>query len=83
MIPIIKGLSMVPLETYLRFCEKGDTFRIGVVLETVNGRDKSSEKFRGKSLHETLLAYPMQKYLVPKVQFLMLTLAVRISIGGC
>jgi hypothetical protein len=42
----------------------------GAMLEVVNVCDRSSENFRGNPLQDTLLAYPRQKYLLPKVQFL-------------
>jgi hypothetical protein len=46
----------------------------GAMLEVVNLCDRSSEKFRGNPLQDTLLAYPRQKYLLPKVQFLGISL---------
>jgi hypothetical protein len=65
---------MVPRDTYLRFWSKGCILLNGAMLEVVNVCDKSSEKFRGNPLQDTLLAYPRQKYLVPKVQFLGISL---------
>jgi hypothetical protein len=44
------------------------------MLEVVNVCDRSSEKFRGNPLQDTFLASPRQKYLLPKVQFLGISL---------
>jgi hypothetical protein len=74
MIPRIKRPSMVPRDTYLRFWSKGCMFLNGAMLEVVNVCDRSSEKFRGNPLQDTLLAYPRQKYLLPRVQFLGISL---------
>lgn len=70
MIPRIKGPSMVPRETYLRFRSKGCRRVNWEMFEAGNVCDRSSEKFRGNPLQDILLAYPRQKYLIPKVQFL-------------
>jgi hypothetical protein len=44
------------------------------MLEVFNVCDRSSEKFRGNPLQDTLLASLRQKYLLPKVQFLGMSL---------
>ena len=74
MIPRIKRPSIVPRDTYLRFWSKGCMLLNGAMLEVVNVCDRSSEKFRGNPLQDTLLAYPRQKYLLPRVQFLGISL---------
>jgi hypothetical protein len=74
MIPRIKRPSVVPRDTYLRFWSKGCMLLNGAMLEVVNVYNRSLEKFRGNLLQNTLLAYPRQKYLLPKVQFLGISL---------
>ena len=72
-IPSIKGPSMVPGEICLSPWPTDSRPPSWKLLEAGNARDRRSETLRGSLLQVTLLTYPRQKYVVPKVQFLGIT----------